>query len=129
MRGRDGANPENVLAHLNTSASLDSQIEFEKRDAAGLLMQETLLDRSGGPPLIVTEDQVQRYYQQNVEKYGALPTETNERAAAWQQIDTQIRRELMYSNLQAHQTALNDYMDQLKATADIQITDVKGKQP
>lgn len=128
-RGRDGANPENMLARLNTSASLESQIEFDKRDAAGLLMQEALLDRSGGPPLIVTEDQVQRYYQQNAARYGALPTQPNERETAWRAIDTQIRRELMYSNMEAHQTALKEYMDQLKATAEIEITDVKAKQP
>jgi len=114
-----------TLARLNTPASREAQIEFEKRDAAGLLMQEALLEHSGGPSPHVTEDQVKQYYQQNIQLYGQLPSDPGERDVAWRRIDAQIRTDLRYSTLQAHQDALDDYMKGLKAAANVQISDVK----
>ncbi|HUI08300.1 MAG TPA: hypothetical protein VL486_14970 [Verrucomicrobiae bacterium] len=129
IRARDTDNSGLVASHLNNPASLEAIIDFEKRDAAGLLTQEALLAHSGGLSPYVTEDQVKQYYQQNIQRYGPLPTSPAERDAAWQQIDAQIRIELNDSARQAHQAALNNYMDGLKAAAQIQVSDVKGQSP
>jgi hypothetical protein len=128
IRGRNENSSGNVLARLNSPASLEAEIEFEKRDAAGLLTQEALLEHSGGPPPHVTEDMVKEYYERNIQLYGPLPTATDERDAAWRQIDSQIRTDLRYSVLQAHQDGLKDNMDRLKANAAIEISNVKDHQ-
>ena len=127
IRDTEEAQANNVLARLNSPTSVDAQVEWEKRDAAGLLTQQALLDRAGGPPLEVTEDQVQQDYQQNIEKYGTLPTDPAQRDTTWQQIDSQIRHELMYSNLEKRQKALKEYMDGLKSAAQIQTMNVKDQ--
>ena len=129
IRSRDANNSGRVIANLNNPASLETTIDFAKRDAAGLLTQEALLANSGGPSPYITEDQVQQYYQQNIQHYGPLPTTPAEHDAAWRQIDAQIRIDLKDSALQAHQDALDNYMDGLKSAAQIQITDVKSKAP
>ena len=128
IRARNEAQQSgNVVARLNSTASLETEIEFEKRDAAGLLTQEALLEHSGGPPAHITEEMVKEYYQKNVSLYGPLPAAPEERDAAWHQIDAQIRTDLKYTVLQAHQDALKDNMDRLKANAAIEISNVKDQ--
>jgi hypothetical protein len=127
IRGRSENPSGDVLARLNSTASLETEIEFEKRDAAGLLTQEALLEHSGGPPAHITEEMVTEYYQKNISLYGPLPTAPEERDAAWRQIDAQIRTDLKYTVLQAHQDALKDNMDRLKANAAIEVSNVKDQ--
>jgi hypothetical protein len=98
-----------------------AEIAFESQDAAAFMLQTSLMDRAGASPN-VTAEQVAAYYQQHSADFGELPADTQARAAAWKTIDYQIREILAPGIRSDFQNRLADYMNQLKAKADIQLT-------
>jgi hypothetical protein len=119
--GRDGVAPDNVLARPNETSSLENQIHFAVRDAAGRLLLTELLAANGVPPPHVTEAQVLAHYQEHRQQFGALPESPAERDAAWQRIRNQIRQELTRANLRSYQTEQETYLARLRSRASVEV--------
>ena len=96
-----------------------ANVEFESRDFAALLLQAALVAKAGVPSPHVNSDQVQEYYQQHLAEYGPLPAEPEQRQAAWEKIDQEIREKLAPQVHIEHQEKLDQYLKQLKAAARI----------
>ena len=95
--------------------------EFEQRDAMALLLQAALADKAGVPSPHVTAAQVQAYYQQHQAEYGALPADAAQRAAAWERIDEAVRLILAPQVQAEHQEQFQQFLDRLKAGAQITV--------
>jgi hypothetical protein len=93
--------------------------DFAVRDATGLLLQAALAEKAGVPSPHVTPAQVQAYYQRHQADYDALPADPVQRAAAWEQIDRDIRLKLAVQVQAEHQTRLQQFRDRLMADAQI----------
>ncbi len=104
-----------------------AQIQFELRDAQAFMLQNNLLAQQGSSPN-VTADQVQAYYQMHVAELGELPSEPEARQAAWQTIDINIRGQLAAEMRSKYQKELKDYLDQLRARANISIASLPAMQ-
>jgi len=96
-----------------------ANVEFEQREAAGLLLQATLAEKAGVPSPHVTPAQVQTYYQQHQAEYGALPADASQRSAVWEGIDRDIRFKLASQVQAEHQERLQQFRDRLLAGAQI----------
>ena len=96
-------------------------IEFDLRDEQAFMLQTSLMAAAGLTPN-VTPEQVEQYYQQHMDEFGALPTDPQASQQAWQAIDFQIRGLLAAGARAGYQQALNQYMDGLKANANIVTT-------
>ncbi len=104
-----------------------AQIQFELRDAQAFMLQNNLLAQQGSSPN-VTADQVQAYYQMHVAELGEPPSEPEARQAAWQTIDINIRGQLAAEMRSKYQKELKDYLDQLRARANISIASLPAMQ-
>ncbi len=113
-----------VVAHLNRTGSLDDQIAFDVKDATSHLLQNTLMTKNGAPSPYVTEALVQAYYQNHFQDYSALPTDPVARDEAWQKIDVEIRQKLAPIVQQEYAQRLKAYLDQLRASANVQVNEV-----
>lgn len=96
-----------------------ANVEFEQRDATGLLLQAALAEKAGVPSPHVTAAQVQAHYQQHLADYGALPADPAQRQAAWEKIDQAIRAKLAPQLQAEHQEKFQKFVEQLKASAQI----------
>jgi hypothetical protein len=96
-------------------------VEFEQRDAIGLLLQAALAEKAGVPSPHVTAAQVRDYYQQHSTELGALPADTAQRQSAWEKIDQAIRQRLAPQLQAEHQAGVQQFVGQLKAAARIDI--------
>jgi hypothetical protein len=98
-----------------------ANVEFEQRDAMGLLLQAALAQKAGVPSPHVTAEQVQAYYQQHQAEYGALPSDPAQRQTAWEKIEQAIRQNLSPELQAKHQERFQKFLDQLKAAAQVDI--------
>jgi hypothetical protein len=98
-----------------------TNVEFEQRDATGLLLQATLAEKAGVPSPHVTGAQVQAYYQQHQAEYGALPADAAQRQTTWEKIDQAIRQKLAPQLQAEHQERLQQFVKQLKAASQVDI--------
>ena len=98
-----------------------AQLAFEMQDTEAFMLQTSLLERTGASPN-VTEEQVRAYYQQHTADFGELPTDPDAKNAAWNKIDYDIRQQIASGVRSTYQQRLNDYMNTLKAHANIQVT-------
>ena len=114
-RGQTGPG---LVQDLNAGAS---EISFESQDAEAFMLQTSLMEKSGASPN-VTSEQVHSYYQQHASEFGELPTDENAKPGVWNNIDFQIREKLASAVRSDFQNRLVEYMKQLKANADIQLT-------
>jgi len=96
-----------------------TKVEFEIRDAAGLMLQGALVAKAGLPSPYVTSELVEQYYQGHKDTYGELPTDPTQREAAWQTIDTEIRQTLSPEIQAQYQEKLRQFLVQIKASAKI----------
>lgn len=99
-----------------------ARIEFDIRDATGLMLQANLAAHAGLPSPHVTPEQVEQYYASHTGDYRELPADPAERQAAWQEIDLQIRQKLVPQVEAEYQRNLRALLDQLKASANIVVT-------
>lgn len=100
-----------------------AQLDFEMRDGEAFLLQTSLMAGSGATPN-VTAEQVAAYYDSHASEFGALPTEEEPRREAWKKIDIDIRQKLVAPARTAYQEHLASFMKQLKADADIRVTEL-----
>ncbi len=98
-----------------------AEVEFELRDQQAFMLQTSLMAAAGVTPN-VTPDQVQQYYQQHMDEFGALPADPQARQQAWQTIDVLIRNRLAEEIRTGYQQKLDAYMNGLKANANIVVT-------
>lgn len=96
-----------------------AKAEFEVRDFAGLMLQESLLAAAGGPPRYVTPEMVDAYYQANQAAFPPLPGDPAEREAAMNAIEIDIRSRLAQDVDAAYQDALSRMTEAWKQQADI----------
>jgi hypothetical protein len=98
-----------------------AQIDFELRDSQAFMLQTALMAKGGATPN-VTPDQVEQYYLNHLGEFGDLPADPQERQAAWQRMDVQIRNRLAASARSQYQAQLTQYMNQLKSKAAIHVS-------
>ncbi|MGB7767930.1 MAG: hypothetical protein WBN22_03650, partial [Verrucomicrobiia bacterium] len=89
--------------------------------AQAFMLQTSLMAAAGAAPN-VTPEQVEQYYQQHIDEFGALPADPQASQQAWQAIDIQIRNQLAEAVRAGYQQQLDAYMNGLKAKADIVVT-------
>ena len=118
LRGRSEQREPGVF---DTVQHDPANVEFEQRDATGLLLQAALAEKAGVPSPHVTATQVQAYYDQHQTEYSALPTDPAQRQRAWEKIDQAIRLKLTPQLQAQHQERLRELLDQLKSSARIDI--------
>ena len=97
------------------------QIAFDLQDQRVFMLQTSLMAAQGMSP-DVTESQVQQYYQAHTADYGALPTDPQAQQQAWSEIDKQIRFTLAQGARAQYQQQLDQYMGQLRSSANIVLT-------
>lgn len=98
----------------------EAKAAFEEKDYRGLMMAETLLAASGGPPKYVTPEMVQQHYDQNKAEYGELPADEPARQEAWLKIDEAIRNKLAPQLEAEYQKSLEALLASLKGGANVQ---------
>jgi hypothetical protein len=116
MRASLTKQDSNVVRQLTTTAA---SIEFDLRDAAGLMLQAALAAKAGLPSPHVTAERVEQYYQSHKDEFGEVPSDPGRRQATWQEIDRQIRRKLSSIVRAEYQEKLRQYQDTLKAQASV----------
>ena len=104
---------------FDTMQQNPANVAFEQRDSEALLLQAALAERAGVPSPHVTAARVQAYYQAHLAEYGALPADPAQQRAAWEKIDQAIRQTLAPQLQAEHQERLQQFVEQLKATAEI----------
>jgi hypothetical protein len=102
-------------AHDDYAAKAD----FEVRDFAGLMLQESLLAAAGGPPKYVTPEAVEKYYQEHKADFGELPEDPEQRRQAWEKMEIDIRNAMAGDVEAMYQRELQSMMDGLKQKADV----------
>lgn len=115
----DAEDAAGAIAHLNRTGTLQDQIEFQVRDNAAFFLLSALMDKAGVTPMLPSNVHVQEYYNAHAAEYGALPNDPDQKAAAWNQIYNDISMKLQPAILQAHGEERVQYIDQLKASAQI----------
>ncbi|HEY6185549.1 MAG TPA: hypothetical protein VIW67_25135, partial [Terriglobales bacterium] len=120
MERRFGGDPL-LVVNLDISGTVEDQIAFRSREATATLLMASLLDKAGAPSPMVSEDQVREYYNQHVQQYGGLPSDSNKRQEAWEQIDFQVRLDLAFPALEQYSRRRLQYLQQLKSSAQITI--------
>ena len=118
LRARGERAPANLFDDLHHNPA---NADFEARDAAAMLLQTSLADKAGVPSRDVSAAQVESYYQQHRGDYAALPSDAAGRQAAWETIDADIRTKLAPAAGAQHDQRFREFVDQLKAKADIAI--------
>lgn len=98
-----------------------AKVDFEVRDAAGLLLQAALLQKAGYAPPYVTEGQVRAYYEEHRDRFGELPEEAAERQAAWGKIDFEIRKELAPAAQAEYREQVRQYLERIREAAKIDV--------
>ena len=99
----------------------EEQIEFEAARAAAILLQQNLMAKAGAPPLQPSQEQIGDYYQAHRAELGELPEDPDQRNAAWQKIQLEIRR-ILDPQLQAEHLAWREkFLTGLKSSANINI--------
>jgi hypothetical protein len=98
-----------------------ANVEFEARDSEALLLQAALVAKAGISPPHVTAKQVEEYYHQHRADCAELPAEADARRAAWAKIDEEIRRKLTPQARAEYEARVKQYLDGLKAAAQIRI--------
>ena len=106
-----------VIAQITKDAA---QLDFEQRDSQAFMLQTALMVQAGATPY-VTEEMVQQYYQDHAAEFGELPADPSARAAAWREIDYNIRQQQTPLVQAEYQRRLTEYLDQLKAKAQIDV--------
>jgi hypothetical protein len=116
MRAALAKQDSKVVRQLTTTAA---SIEFDVRDASGLMLQTALAAKAGLPSPHVTPEKVEQYYQSHKDEFGELPSDPATRQATWQTINLQVRRKLSPIVRAEYQEKLRQYFDALKAQANI----------
>lgn len=116
LRARSEAREPGVF---DTVQQNPANVEFEQRDATGLLLQAALAEKAGVPSPNVTAAQVQAYYQQHQADYAAPPTDPAQRKTAWEKIDQDVRAKLAPQLQAEYQERFQKFVEQLKAAAQI----------
>ncbi|MCW5550671.1 MAG: hypothetical protein KIS67_00755 [Verrucomicrobiae bacterium] len=98
-----------------------TNVEFEQRDSAALLLLAALAERAGVPSPHVNAAQVQAYYLEHQADYGSLPADPAERRSAWEDINLAIRLVLSPRVQAEHQARFQEFVEQLKSAADIEV--------
>jgi hypothetical protein len=120
----DRTQPEpGVIRQLTRNTA---QTEFELRDAAALMLQNSLLARQG-VSAHVTPERVEEYYRAHQAEYGELPADARAREDAWAKIDFQVRQLLAPTFQNEYQNQRRVFLDKLKAEAQITTTGVEGR--
>lgn len=96
-----------------------ARIDFELRDAQGLMLQQALMEKVANASPLLTDAQVQQYYQEHAAEFGDLPVDPQQRAAAWEKIDLAIRQQQAPRAQAEYQMRLKEYLDKLKAQSQI----------
>jgi len=96
-------------------------VEFEQRDATGLLLRTALLNKAGIAAPTVTRAMVDQYYSDHAATYGELPADPAARDEAWRKIELQIRNELVLQRMAEYAGAASDYLQKLRASASVQL--------
>jgi hypothetical protein len=97
----------------------EAKAAFEVKDYTGLMLAESLLALSGGPPKYVTPEMVERYYAGHSVEYGELPADESARKEMWPKIDNAIRETLAGALESDYEKGLQALMDDLKKKASI----------
>lgn len=112
----DGARREEPGAR-RVSAPRDA--EFAVRQAEGQLLLDALAASAGAPAALPSDADVERYYREHPAAFAPLPSDAEQKAAAWQRIETEIRQTLSTQMQEAHAERLRQLVEQLKAGAQI----------
>jgi|ERR1051326_5348835 hypothetical protein len=108
-----------LIAHMSSGAPVGAVIDFQVHDSTAAMLLNALLDNAGVPPQYVNSAVVMDYYKAHSNDYPPLPTDTNEVAAAWNEIFNDISQRLAPTMLQEHLAGRADYIQQLKSSAQI----------
>ena len=118
---RDGEEAGN-LVHLGMRGTLEEQADFEMREAASQLLLASLLARAGAPSPHVTPEQVKQYYQDHLAEYSQrIVSRPVEEDTGWKEVDLEIREKLAPVVQREYELELREFIDQLKAEADISV--------
>ena len=96
-------------------------VEFQERDATGLLLRTALLNKSGRPAPLVTKDMVDAYYHSHPAEYDALPDDPKARDEAWRSIELDIRNKLVSRHMADYAAGVAEYLQELRGAAAIRI--------
>lgn len=107
------------LDQADPSRLAPDKVEFELRDATGLMLQANLVAKAGLPSPFVNAERVQHYYTEHKTEYGELPSAPADREAAYSRLDAEIRAKLSPTVEAEYKAALQVYLAQLKAAAQI----------
>lgn len=102
-------------------SGVTENLSFELLDDQAFMLQASLMQKMGASPN-VTSQQVADYYKQHTSEFGELPAEESARQEAWSEIDFKIRQTLAFNVRTDFQRKLADYMKQIHAAANIQLT-------
>jgi hypothetical protein len=94
-----------------------AQAEFDVRDTAGKLLLATLAAREGVPDPLPGPADVEAYYREHQEELGAPPDDPEAHAAAWQQLEIEIRKTLSQERQAAYKEGVQQLIGELKAAA------------
>jgi hypothetical protein len=103
------------------SSVTPEQIAFQDRLHAALSLQKNLMEQLLGIRAYPNVADIERYYQQHLDRYGPLPAEPAERDAAWKSIQADILRQLTPQMKDEYKRKLQDLLDQLKAAYQVQV--------
>lgn len=93
--------------------------DFQQRDFAALLLQNSLAQKSGVTSPNVGSEHVRTYYEAHINEFPPLPTEATQRETAWRKVESTIRVKLAPALRQEHQEQLARFMEGLKEAAEI----------
>lgn len=108
-------------AVIDSIGDQDAIIAFELRQAEAHLLEKALLEQRGVAPPYVTEAEVESHYLAHLDAYEPLPEGPEARQAAWGRLSLTIRGELAPTLQSAYQDHRQEYFDQLRANADINV--------
>jgi hypothetical protein len=119
LLARRAADAAAQVLHLNAVGTPDDQIEFELREITAQFLLNSLLAKAGVPGPDVTEERVKQQYESHRNEYAGTPADPAKKDSGWQKIDSDIRQKLATQVRVEHQQKVQEFFDQLKASAKI----------